>query len=58
MKNNEITIELKALTEAARVAYLAYFAAILYAPKTAEFNRLREINDNLRRAIVQADATL
>ena len=53
MKTNT-TAELEAITASANEAYLAFFAATMNAPKTPEFNRLREINDNLRKAIVRA----
>jgi hypothetical protein len=50
----KITAELKTLTAAANEAYLAFFAATMNAPQTPEFNRLREVNNNLRQAIVNA----
>lgn len=53
MKTNTAT-ELESITAAANEAYLAFFTATMNAPKTPEFNRLREISDNLRKAIVRA----
>ena len=52
MNNNNI--ELEAITTAANAAYLTFQAAIMNAPNTPEFNRLREVNDDLRKAIVRA----
>lgn len=46
--------ELESLIAAANSSYLTIFAATLYAPSTPEFNRLREVNDNLRKALVRA----
>jgi hypothetical protein len=52
MSNNNI--ELEAITTVANAVYIAFYAAIMNAPNTPEFNRLREVNDDLRKAIVRA----
>ena len=54
MKQKKLKQELNALIQAANEAYLANYAAMLNAPKTPEFEHLRLLNDNLRKAIVRA----
>jgi hypothetical protein len=54
MKQKTLKQELNALIQAANEAYLANYAAMLNAPKTPEFEHLRLLNDNLRKAIVRA----
>ena len=46
--------ELESITTAAAETHLAIFAATLNAPKTPEFERLREINRTLADAITRA----
>jgi hypothetical protein len=40
------------LAEAANEAYLTFDAALLFAPKTPEFEHVRFVNDSLNKAIV------
>ncbi len=55
-QQTEILInELQALRESANVAYLTFYAALLNAPSTPEFNRLRTVLDNLRKSVVHTD---
>jgi len=54
MKHKTLKQEMDALIKSANEAYLANYAAILNAPATPEFERLRLLNDNLRKAIVRA----
>ena len=54
----KVPTELKRLVKTSNDAYLAFFAALINAPQTPEFNRLRTVLNDLRESVIHAKNSL